>query len=309
MSESATSTPQRPYFKALNPRCENNGTIFQTSSGPKLIAVASGKGGVGKTWFTLTLAHALLRDTPRHRILIVDGDFGLGNVDIQLGLHHRLDITHFLKNQASLKDVITPCLLPDSTAAEGHRKVDVLPGQSGTATLNLLQPQRLDDLLRLLRGMTEYDLVLIDLCAGIDWSSRVVAACADMLLLVTTEEPTALTDAYAVLKLSMKDRQADGKLSTNAHVVVNQASNLRAGQAIYGVLSEACGRFLRQKPALAGIVRRDRRVSESIRRQSPFLEQASGSVAALDISRIARYLLDEIDNPEIATSVEKHVAP
>ncbi|NHO33842.1 nucleotide-binding protein, partial [Acetobacter fallax] len=92
MSQSTFASLPRPYAKALRTEffTENNVTTQQSS--PGIIAVASGKGGVGKTWFSLTLAHALLRENREHRILVVDGDFGLGNVDIQLGLNHKFDI-------------------------------------------------------------------------------------------------------------------------------------------------------------------------------------------------------------------------
>ncbi|WP_173578402.1 P-loop NTPase family protein [Acetobacter fallax] len=173
-------------------------------------------------------------------------------------------------------------------------QLDILPGHSGASTLNLLRPDRIHDLLAQLRALSGYDIILIDLCAGIDWSSRAIAAAADKLLLVTTEEPTALTDAYAVLKLSIKDRQLDGFSRTNAEIVVNQATGIRSGQAVYSVLAEACRRFLHQVPQFAGAIRRDRRVSETIRLQQPFMDVNSGSVAAIDVTRIAKHVVDDV---------------
>ncbi len=291
MSQAAFASPARPYSKALRTAFLPESTVRDLPPTPRIVAIASGKGGVGKTWFSLTLAHALLRENRESRILVVDGDFGLGNVDIQLGLRHKFDITHLLKRQISIAEAITPCFLSD---AGGSCQLDILPGHSGASTLSLLGHDRIHELLEQLRTLSGYDMILIDLCAGIDWSARAIAAAADTLLLVTTEEPTALTDAYAVLKLSMRDRQLDGLRETNAEIVVNQAAGIRSGQAVYGVLAEACERFLHQTPRLAGVIRRDRRVSETIRLQRPFLGDHSGSVAAGDIMRIARHVAGDV---------------
>ncbi|GEN61827.1 AAA family ATPase [Acetobacter oeni] len=293
MSETVFTSQPRPYSKAVRPLFSQKTKIADLKSTPRIIAVASGKGGVGKTWFSLTLAHALLRENPDRRILVVDGDFGLGNVDIQLGLHHKFDITHILKQQISIPRAVTPYFLTDPNRPATRLQLDILPGHSGASTLSFLKPDNVHDLLEQLRMLSAYDIILIDLCAGIDWSSRAIAAAADRLLLVTTEEPTALTDAYAVLKLSIKDRQTDGFSMTNAEIVVNQATGLRSGEAVYAVLAEACSRFLKQVPKFAGVVRRDRRVSETIRLQRPFLGHNSGSMAGIDVTRIARRMSED----------------
>ncbi|MEO8715548.1 MAG: AAA family ATPase [Acetobacteraceae bacterium] len=242
----------------------------------RLIAIASGKGGVGKTWFAITLAHALAR--AGRRVLLFDGDLGLANVDIQLGLGQVRDLSAVLVGQANLAE----CIL---THAQGG--FDILPGQSGSGLLASLDPATLDACLASLRATAAgYDAVLLDLGAGLESGVRRMASFADLLLVLATEEPTSLTDAYAVLKLHHADRPG-----ARASVVVNQAGTQAGGERTYATLLRACQAFLATAPPLAGVVRRDDRVREAIRRQTLLLTRHPTSTAASDVEAIARTLL------------------
>jgi flagellar biosynthesis protein FlhG len=130
------------------------------------------------------------------------------------------------------------------------------------------------------------DLVLLDLGAGLERAVRRMAAFADLLLVVATEEPTSLTDAYVVVKLHRADRP-EGE----ARVIVNQAGSHVAGERTHATLRRACQAFLGFAPPLAGVVRRDERVREAIRRQALLLTRHPNSAAAVDIEQIARTLL------------------
>jgi flagellar biosynthesis protein FlhG len=241
----------------------------------RIIAVASGKGGVGKTWFAITLAHALARSG--QRVLLFDADLGLANVDIQLGLVPARDLGAVIAGQATLQEVVL------HHAGGGF---DILPGRSGSGALSGLEPIALQRMLGALReAAARYDMVLLDLGAGLDRAVRHLAAFADTLLVLATEEPTSLTDAYAVLKLYGTDR-ADG----DARVVVNQAGTHAAGERTYATLARACGTFLGQTPPLLGVVRRDERVRDAIRRQTPLLARHPNCPAAADVEAIAEAL-------------------
>ncbi|MBE7210524.1 MAG: AAA family ATPase, partial [Gluconacetobacter diazotrophicus] len=135
-------------------------TTDQVPAGPRLIAVASGKGGVGKTWLSITLAQSLA--SRGRRVLLVDADLGLANVDIQLGLTPRHDLASFLSGKRALREVIMRHAPQGSTGS----CFDVLPGRSGTTAASL-DLGLVDRLLGELRRLEEYDLILLDLGAGI----------------------------------------------------------------------------------------------------------------------------------------------
>ena len=222
----------------------------------RMLAIASGKGGVGKTWFAVTLAHALAR--AGQRVLLFDGDLGLANVDIQLGLLPRHDLGAVLAGRVTVAEAVAPY------APGGF---DILAGRSGSGSLAAMQPPVLERVLRELEAARlRYDVVLLDLGAGVEWAVRRMTASVDTVLVVATEEPTSLTDAYAVLKLLAADRE-----HADARIVVNQAATQNGGARTFETLARACSTFLGRTPELAGVVRRDDHVREAIRRQTLLL--------------------------------------
>ena len=130
--------------------------------------------------------------------------------------------------------------------------------------------------------MQEYDVVVIDLGAGVDRTVRMMSATAQRTLLVTTDEPTSLTDAYAFIKLG----SAAG-VSRSVSIVVNQATNAIEGEKTYKTLLKACENFLRISPPMAGMIRHDPRVKDSIRNQTPVLVRSPNTESAMDVEKIA----------------------
>jgi flagellar biosynthesis protein FlhG len=239
-----------------------------------VIAVASGKGGVGKTWFSISLAHALTRAA--RKVLLFDGDLGLANVDVQLGVTPRRDLASVVAGEATLADVTTPY--------EGG--FDIIAGRSGSGSLASIPPSRLMQLRgELQRFAQNYDWVVLDLGAGIERSVRLLTGQSRTCLVLTTDEPTAITDAYAYIKVTAMEHLADG-----IQIVVNMVSSQRDGERTYGTLLRACREFLKIEPPLAGIVRRDDRVKDSIRRQTSLLTRHPNADAAQDVETIARRL-------------------
>ena len=259
-TKSGAPSPQSPSFKR----------------GTNVIAVASGKGGVGKTFFSISLSHALARTGKK--VLLFDGDLGLANVDVQLGLMAKRDLNDVIRGRLALDKVI------QTYDAGGF---DIIAGRSGQASLSALPSQRLASLRdQLLEVAEDYDIVLIDLGAGVDRTVRMMSASATKTLLVTTDEPTSLTDAYAFIKLG----NAAG-MSKNVSVVVNMAPSKSEGEKTYKTILKACENFLRLSPPLAGMISLDPRVKESIRHQTPLLIRSPNSDAALDLEKIADYAL------------------
>ena len=248
---------------------------LQAPKGENLIAIASGKGGVGKTWLAATLSHALARSG--QKVLLFDGDLGLANVDIQLGLQPEQDLGAVLSGALPLADAALPF------AAGGF---EVIAGRSGSGGLANLPAPRLGALAQSLVALApRYDRVLLDLGAGIDATVRYLAARCGLGLVVTSDEPTALTDAYAFIKLALKqDPKAD------LRIVVNMAGSQAEGERTYATLHKACASFLKAEPPLAGIIRRDPKVKDAIRSQEPLLTRHPNGPAAEDVEALLQSL-------------------
>lgn len=247
--------------------------------GTNIVAVASGKGGVGKTWFSITLSHALAKQGKK--VLLFDGDLGLANVDVQLGLMPKRDLNDVIRGRLGLDKV---------TQRYEEGGFDIVAGRSGQASLSALPSQRLT-LLRdqLLEVANSYDVVVLDLGAGVDRTVRMFSATATKTLLVTTDEPTSLTDAYAFIKLG-----AAAGMSKHISIIINQATSVLEGERTYKTLLKACENFLRLSPPLAGMVRHDARVKDSIRHQTPILIRSPNADAAMDAQKIADFVLREL---------------
>ncbi len=270
---------------ATDTKTTNQDTSFDAPLSPSfprgknILAVASGKGGVGKTFFSITLAQALTK--MGKKVCLFDGDLGLANVDVQLGLMPKRDLNDVIRGRLSLDKVV-------QRYEDGG--FDIIAGRSGQASLSALPSQRLGMLRDQLIELSEsYDAIVIDLGAGVDRTVRMFSACATRTLLVTTDEPTSLTDAYAFIKLG-----AAAGMSKNVSIVINQAGSTTEGEKTYKTLLKACENFLRLSPPLAGLVRHDPKVKESIRHQTPLLTRSPNSDAAGDVEKIAKVAYAEM---------------
>lgn len=247
--------------------------------------VASGKGGVGKTWFSISLAHSLAREGKN--VLIFDGDLGLANIDIQLGLMPEKDLSSVIAGKCTLSEAIYS--YKNIMIPEGYPgKLDILPGRSGSGTLSRLSVQRLMFLRQGLRAIApQYDYVIIDLGAGIGGTVRALSPIASKAFVITMDEPTALTDAYAFMKVMHTTENPNLEM----HIVVNQADSERGGLRTYEALSTVCQNFLKFKPELLGVIRQDIHVPDSIRHQIPMAIRHPNSQAQDDLTRITEKVL------------------
>lgn len=245
----------------------------------RLITVASGKGGVGKTWFSVTLADALAREGKK--ILLFDGDLGLANVDIQLGLMPKHDIGDVISGAKSITSATTRYEPPGASYG-----FDILAGKSGSGALGALTREKLASLrLGLSLAAEHYDHVILDLAAGIDPAVTTLADNLGKQLVIMTADPTSLTDAYAYIKL--KNMRQPG---SDIRIIVNNVDSKRAGERAYEAINKACKGFLKISPPLAGIIKTDSKVIEAIRSQTPLLARHPQAEAAKSVRKIVEGL-------------------
>jgi len=246
----------------------------------RLITIASGKGGVGKTWLAVTLTHALSH--AGKQVALFDGDLGLANVDIQLGIMPDKDLGHVISGECSFAEIAYCFEDKDGSS------FDVLPGKSGSGALGSLSSTALAALLSdLTETAAAYDYLLLDLAAGIDPSVTTLSSHSGRILVVMTADPTSLTDAYAFIKLAvMRNPKAD------IAVVVNNVASKKEGERAFEAIKRACEGFLKISPPLAGIIRNDSKVVDAIRSQAPVITRHPQSTAAADVKALANALIN-----------------
>ncbi len=238
----------------------------------RVIAVASGKGGVGKTNLVVNLAVALAR--AGQRVCILDADLGLANVDVLLGLTPQASLLHVLRGERRLVDVIV----------DGPAGVRVIPAASGVEELTALTTAErlrlLDEVDALADGL---DVLLVDTAAGISSNVLYFTAAAAEALIVVTAEPTSLTDAYALIKvLALRYGRREFL------VVVNMAADAADASATFQRLARVAERFLCVRLEYQGYVPYDDAVPRAVRQQQPVVELAPGTPASVALATLAR---------------------
>jgi len=218
-----------------------------------VMAVASGKGGVGKTNISLNLAICLA--SSGKRVILIDADLGLGNLDIMMNLNSRYNLSHVIAGRKSLDQIIRV----------GPAGVEVICGGSGLedmANLTPFQHQRLISEFNRLQERS--DVILIDTGAGINRNIVGFCMASDHTLVITTPDPAAMTDAYAMIKV-LAARKYTGRIS----LLVNMANSIEEGKKIYRRIAQVASRFLEQPVYEAGILFRDECLQASVSLQQP----------------------------------------
>ncbi|MBM3632125.1 MAG: MinD/ParA family protein [Alphaproteobacteria bacterium] len=243
--------------------------------------IASGKGGVGKTWFSINLAHALGGQSKR--VLLFDGDLGLSNVDIQLGLKPEWDIGSVLKRKCSFEDAI----LNYKPTEDFHNHLDIIAGKAVEGAFTSVSKA---GILKLKDSLTvispKYDHMIMDLSAGLDQIIQEFSTFAQQCLVIVTDEPMSMSDAFAFIKVS-NQRNPDLPI----HIVVNKADSDAHGKQTYTTLLQACKHFLKTTPSLVGIIHRDPCVPDSILQKALTSTTHPNSRVAQDIKKIALELV------------------
>lgn len=242
----------------------------------RILAVTSGKGGVGKTNVVANLGAALARR--KRTVTVLDADFGLANLDILLNLNPPKNLSHLFRGEARAEDVLVQ-------VEPGFR---VIPGASGVEELAEMEDRERRGLLGALATLTDgEDFVLIDTAAGIGRNVVELCLAAGEVILVTNAEPTSLTDAYGLLKVL---RARDPHLVIR--LLVNSAASPGEGRSVHARLREVVERFLGGGLEYLGHVARDECVGRAALRQVPFVRAYPRSSAARCIEAAADALID-----------------
>jgi flagellar biosynthesis protein FlhG len=239
---------------------------------PRLTAIGSGKGGVGKTLIALALARAFALQG--ERVLLCDADLGLSNTAVHLGLADGGDLTGVLAGRCSVEHAAVPV-----EGGADRRGFDLLAAPAGSGALANAGMQAADILIASLRAATAYDRVVLDLSAGVDQVAMNLSAAADETIAVLTPDPASLTDAYAFAKLLVRLTR-----SRTPEFVVNLAGSETEGRRTAEAFIATCRTFLKFEPLLLGLIPRDPNVADAVRRQQAL---AARSVAAQAIADVA----------------------
>jgi flagellar biosynthesis protein FlhG len=242
----------------------------------RTVAVTSGKGGVGKTNVAVNLAIRLTQ--MGRRVVLLDADLGTANADVLCDLRPTSTLAHVVSGRRSLPEAMIE-------APGGFR---LIPGASGLAHMAALSEFERAAILQQLEPLErEADLILIDTGAGVGPNVLSFAAAADEVLVVTTPEPTAITDAYAVIKSLVRPGGPAAGEEPDVRLLVNGVADAAEGLEVFNRVNAVCRKFLKLEVHFAGYVSEDAHVSQAVRRRRPFVLDSPACEASLCIQRLA----------------------
>lgn len=245
-------------------------------NGIRVISVTSGKGGVGKSNVVSNLAIAL--SSLGKRVLVIDADLGLGNLDVLLGLSPQFNLNHVFSGEKSILDILI----------EGPKGIKIIPAGSGIqefTTLGQHEKMKLLDELDVLDD--KFDVLLVDTEAGISENVTYFSAAAQEIIVVVTPEPTSITDVYALIKL-MATRYSEHHFK----VLVNMAKDSEDALEVFRKLANVAGRFLDISLDYLGCVVKDEKVVEAVKSQRAVMELFPDSEAAICFATLAKRVIE-----------------
>ena len=240
----------------------------------KVIAVSSGKGGVGKTNVSVNLAASLAKDGKE--VLLLDADLGLANVDVLLGLNPAYDLSHVITGERSLEEVII----------DGPANVKVIPASSGVSRMANLTVAEQAGLINAFNELgNAIDVMVVDTAAGISDSVVNFCSASQEVIVVVCDEPASITDAYAFIKVMSREHKIE-----RFQILANMTHSTHEGRDLFNKLSKATDRFLDVMLTFMGTVPYDERLRKAVQHQRAVVEAFPRSPSALALKRIARQI-------------------
>ena len=281
----------QPTDQAGTLRAMNRAAAGETLACPRatrVFAITSGKGGVGKTAVVANLAVLLAR--MGKRVLILDADLGLANIDVVFGLAPGHNLNHFFAGEQSLESILT----------DGPEGIKILPAGSGVQRFTRLDSEQKLRLLEALDAMNnDFDFVLIDTEAGISENVTYFNTAAQEILVVTTPEPTAITDAYALMKLLSNQYH-----EKHFNLIVNFIKNEEEALDVYRKLTMVANRYLDISIDYIGSIPRDKLMVDAIRKQRVLVQLYPESKTASAFEALARTIVQEPQSIEPKGSIQ-----
>jgi len=256
----------REMMKSRNP---------ESDSKTRIITVASGKGGVGKTNIStnMALAYAKLGK----RVILMDADLGLANVNVVLGIIPKYNLYHLIRKQKTMKDIIM----------ETNYGIQIVAGASGFAKIANLSEDERTNFVNELAELSSADVIIIDTSAGVSNNVLSFVAAADEAIIVTTPEPTAITDAYGIIKIIATEID---NLSLGLKLIVNRVKSVTEGKKVSERVINIAGQFLNLKVDYLGYVYDDPGVHQAVLKQKPFTVTDPKGKASICVQHIVSRL-------------------
>ncbi len=246
----------------------------ETKKTAKILSVTSGKGGVGKTSLSVNIAASLGKEDLR--VLLIDADLGLSNVEIMLGVTPSYTLKDVIKNGRAIEEVII----------NGPYNIDFISGGNGFLELAELSEIEREEILIKIHKLEElYDIIIIDTGAGISKNVTAFLTISDEIIVVTNSEPTALTDAYSIIKVITEE-----KLKQKIGLIINRVKNKNEYQQASDILINTAKKFLGEEIKSLGFVYEDPNVRKTIYKKTPFVIYYPNSVASDCVKEIINNL-------------------
>jgi len=245
----------------------------------RIIAIASGKGGVGKTNISINLAMAYAQ--LGKKVIVMDADLGLANVNVILGIIPKYNLYHLIRKQKRMSEILM----------DTDYGIRIVAGASGFSKIANLTDEERGHFIEELSALSDADIIIIDTSAGVSSNVLGFIAAADDAIIVTTPEPTAITDAYGIIKIIATEIE---NMDLGLKLIVNRVKSVTEGRKIAERVINIAGQFLNLKLDYLGYVYEDQGVGSAVIHQKPFMASEPNGKAAICV----RHIVSRLENVE-----------